>query len=92
MGGNFKPEQVAGLVRNHWQVWAGIRNWTKRDTETGRFIDQKKDGEDVVLTIERLADMKPNDLISQLMKSGQIISFKQSVYQVAENFHGTTIL
>jgi hypothetical protein len=20
-------------------------NWTKRDTETGRFIDQKKDGE-----------------------------------------------
>ncbi len=25
MGGNFAPEQVAGIFRNEWQVWAGIR-------------------------------------------------------------------
>ncbi len=24
MGGSFRPEQVAGLFRNQWQVWAGI--------------------------------------------------------------------
>ena len=26
MGGNFQPEQVAGLKRNGWQVWSGIYN------------------------------------------------------------------
>ncbi len=26
MGGNFRPEWVAGLSRNQWQVWPGIRN------------------------------------------------------------------
>jgi hypothetical protein len=25
MGGSFPPEQLAGLLRNHWQVTAGIR-------------------------------------------------------------------
>ncbi len=27
MGGNFAPEQVAGIFRNEWQVWAGIRTF-----------------------------------------------------------------
>ncbi len=31
MGGNFAPEQVAGIFRNEWQVWAGIR--TREDLQ-----------------------------------------------------------
>lgn len=34
-----------GMVRKRSQVDNPINeNWTKRDTETGEFIDQKKDG------------------------------------------------
>jgi hypothetical protein len=34
-----------GAVRNRSQVQNPVNhNWTKRDTETGRFIDQKTDG------------------------------------------------
>ena len=34
-----------GAVRNRSQVQNPVNNnWTKRDTNTGRFIDQKKDG------------------------------------------------
>ncbi len=35
-----------GAVRDRSQVQNPLNgNWTKRDTDTGRFIDQKKDGE-----------------------------------------------
>jgi hypothetical protein len=35
-----------GAVRDGSQVYNPVTgNWTKRDTETGRFMDQKKDGE-----------------------------------------------
>jgi len=34
-----------GAVRQRSQVQNPVNNnWTKRDAETGRFIDQKKDG------------------------------------------------
>jgi len=34
-----------GAVRDRSQVQTPVTgNWTKRDTETGRFMDQKKDG------------------------------------------------
>lgn len=34
-----------GAVRQRSQVQNPVNNnWTKRDTETGKFIDQKKDG------------------------------------------------
>lgn len=55
-------------------------------TSNFKIIDQKKDGEDTVLTIELMADLKPNDLISQLMKSGQIISFKEILPNMNEIF------
>lgn len=31
MGGNFRPEWVAGLSRNQWQVWPGIRSRDVQD-------------------------------------------------------------
>lgn len=35
-----------GAVRDRSQVYNPVTDvWTKRDTETGRFMDQKKDGE-----------------------------------------------
>ena len=35
-----------GAVRDRSQVYNPVtENWTKRDRETGRFMDQKKDGE-----------------------------------------------
>ena len=35
-----------GAVRDRSQVQNPINgNWTKRDTDTGRFIDQKQDGD-----------------------------------------------
>lgn len=35
-----------GAVRDRSQVYNPVnQNWTKRDAETGRFMDQKKDGE-----------------------------------------------
>lgn len=35
-----------GAVRERSQVRNPVSgNWTKRDTETGRFIDQKQDGD-----------------------------------------------
>ena len=35
-----------GAVRDRSQVQNPVNgNWTKRDTETGRFMDQKVDGE-----------------------------------------------
>ncbi len=35
-----------GSVNDRSQVQNPVNgNWTKRDTETGRFMDQKKDGE-----------------------------------------------
>ncbi len=34
-----------GAVRDRSQLQNPInKNWTKRDTETGRFMDQKQDG------------------------------------------------
>lgn len=33
-----------GAVRGRSQVQAPNGNWTKRDTVTGRFMDQKTDG------------------------------------------------
>lgn len=34
-----------GAVKNRSQVINPVNgNWTKRDAETGRFMDQKKDG------------------------------------------------
>jgi hypothetical protein len=33
-----------GAVRRRSQVQAPNGNWVKRDTTTGRFIDQKQDG------------------------------------------------
>lgn len=34
-----------GAIRQRSQVQNPVNNnWTKRDTETGRFIDQKSDG------------------------------------------------
>jgi len=34
-----------GPVKGRSQVWNPVtRNWTKRDSETGRFIDTKQDG------------------------------------------------
>jgi hypothetical protein len=33
-----------GAVRDRSQVQAPNGNWTKRDTNTGRFMDQKVDG------------------------------------------------
>lgn len=35
-----------GAVRDRSQVYNPVtENWTKRDSGSGRFIDQKKDGE-----------------------------------------------
>jgi hypothetical protein len=35
-----------GAVRDRSQVFnPATENWTKRDSDTGRFMDQKKDGE-----------------------------------------------
>lgn len=35
-----------GAVRDRSQVQNPVNgNWTKRDTDTGRFIDQKQDGD-----------------------------------------------
>lgn len=35
-----------GAVRGRSQVQNPVNgNWTKRDTDTGRFIDQKQDGD-----------------------------------------------
>jgi hypothetical protein len=35
-----------GAVRDRSQVYNPVTdNWTKRDRETGQFMDQKKDGE-----------------------------------------------
>lgn len=34
-----------GSVNDRSQIQAPNGNWTKRDTNTGQFIDQKKDGE-----------------------------------------------
>jgi hypothetical protein len=35
-----------GAVRDRSQVYNPTNDrWTKRDTDTGRFIDQKRDGE-----------------------------------------------
>lgn len=35
-----------GAVRDRSQVYNPVtENWTKRDSDTGRFMDQKKDGE-----------------------------------------------
>lgn len=35
-----------GAVRDRSQVYNPVtENWTKRDSDSGRFIDQKKDGE-----------------------------------------------
>lgn len=35
-----------GAVRDRSQVYNPTnQTWTKRDTDTGRFMDQKKDGE-----------------------------------------------
>lgn len=35
-----------GAVRDRSQVYNPVtQNWTKRDAENGRFMDQKKDGE-----------------------------------------------
>ena len=37
--------QRNGTVRDRSQVFNPVtRRWTKRDTETGRFMDQKVDG------------------------------------------------
>ena len=37
--------QRNGVVRGRSQVFnPGTPRWTKRDTETGRFMDQKTDG------------------------------------------------
>jgi hypothetical protein len=33
-----------GAVRGRSQTKAGNGNWVKRDTKTGRFMDQKQDG------------------------------------------------
>jgi hypothetical protein len=34
-----------GAVRNRSQVFNSVtQRWTKRDTDTGRFVDQKADG------------------------------------------------
>ena len=34
-----------GAIRDHSQVFNPVtQRWTKRDTETGRFMDQKADG------------------------------------------------
>jgi hypothetical protein len=35
-----------GAVRDRSQVFNPVtQNWTKRDTDTGRFMDQKKDSD-----------------------------------------------
>lgn len=35
-----------GAVRDRSQVFTPLtQNWTKRDADSGRFMDQKKDGE-----------------------------------------------
>ncbi|HYF36004.1 MAG TPA: hypothetical protein VD994_11990 [Prosthecobacter sp.] len=39
-GNNFRR----GSVNDRTQVKSPNGNWTKRDTNTGRFIDQKVDG------------------------------------------------
>lgn len=33
-----------GAVRGRSQTRSSNRNWVKRDTKTGRFMDQKQDG------------------------------------------------
>lgn len=45
MGKNTGDEYRQGSVKDRTQVQNPLNNnWTKRDTDTGQFIDQKKDG------------------------------------------------
>jgi hypothetical protein len=48
MAKNFPPGDNArrGAVRDRSQVYNPLtENWTKRNSDSGRFMDQKKDGD-----------------------------------------------
>ncbi len=44
MAKNTGNNSRRGSVRNRTQTQAPNGNWVKRDRQTGRFMDQKKDG------------------------------------------------
>ncbi len=46
MAKNTGNDYRNGAVRDRSQAWNPVtENWTKRDSTTGRFLDQKADGE-----------------------------------------------
>ncbi|HQO78730.1 MAG TPA: hypothetical protein PLG17_09485, partial [Thermodesulfobacteriota bacterium] len=59
MGGSFPPEQLAGLLRNHWQVTAGIRNNAEQrfaailegKIDPGYTVDGLSDTEEEIVSV-----------------------------------------